>query len=447
MASRRRISSLGPLIWVILIVLVALIPESYTQSPDEWIYRQFYRAQHLDTDGSVQLRRSPDEPVETRPTVTERRYITCPTVGAVSLDEASVNACFAATPLGPQDFAVIISKLANAGAGALAFSSPLVWEENAGPMAQDMLCQVMKRFQAACFGLRGRMAAQADFTPVVLRNYSIPQANITGDPAGLPAANRPLPNGLSETPDAIGADWAPDWLEDEPLTQVPSAVKDISFPLLMRWNGETMPTLPLRVALRWKGIDPKDVMVHIGKEIRIGDRVLPLDAHGRIRVEHASIAPLPLEDVVGEGAVLKSLGEGVAVVMEQPAPDQPVHRLEQLARTLSELLGETRVEQIHGTEQVHAGILDYVCVLPATWGEWALTVIVLYLGIIVMRHAPVWLVNVIMLGMLVVLGFQAWQYVEEGKWFPVASLCVGWLLLWIAATRKPKKKRDLIFTS
>lgn len=446
MASRRRLRSLGPFIWVILIVLTAFIPESYTQSLDEWIYRQFYRAQHLDTDGSVQLRRSPDEPIETRPTVTERRYITCPTVGAVSLDEASVNACFAATPLGPQDFAVIINKLAGAGAGALAFSSPLVWEENAGPMAQDMLCSVMKRFQAACFGLRGRMAAQADFTPVVLRDYSIPQANITGDPTGLPAANRPLPNSLSETPDAISADWAPDWLEDEPLTQVPSVVKDISFPLLMRWNGETMPTLPLRVALRRKGIDPKDVTVHIGKEIRIGDRVLPLDAHGRIRIEHAAVSPLPLEDVVGEGAALKALGAGVAVVMEQPAANQPTYRLEQLALTLSELLGEIRVEQIHGTEPVHAGVLDYTPVLPSTWGEWALTAIALYLGIIVMRHAPVWLVNVILLGLLVVLGFQAWQYVEEGKWFPLASLCVGWLLIWIAATRKPRKKRDLIFS-
>lgn len=446
MASRRRLSSLGPFIWVALIALTALIPDSYTQPLDEWIYRQFYRSQHLDTDGSVQLRQSPDEPVETRPTITEHRYITCPTVGAVSLDEASVNACFAAPPLRPQDFAVIINKLADAGAGALAFSSPLVWEENAGPMAQDMLCRVMKRFRAACFGLRGRMAAQADFTPVVLRDYSIPSANITGDPSGLPAANRALPNGLSETPDAIGADWAPDWLEDEPLTQVPSSVKGISFPLLMRWNGETMPTLPLRVALRRKGIEPKDVIVHIGKEIRIGDRILPLDAHGRTRIEHAAISPLPLEDVVGEGAAVKALGAGVAVVMEQPAPEQPAHRLEQLALTLSELLGEVKVEQIHGTEQVHTGILDYTRVLPSTWGEWALTVVALYLGIIVMRYAPAWLVNVILLGLLVVLGFQVWQYVEVGKWFPVASLCAGWLLLWIAATRKRKKKRDLIFT-
>lgn len=446
MASRRRLSSLGPLIWAALIALIALIPDSYTQSLDEWIYCQFYRAQHFDKHGSVQLRQSPDEPIETRPTVTERRYVTCPTVGALSLDEASVNACFAATPLGPQDFAVIINKLADAGAGALAFSSPLVWEENAGPMAQDMLCSVMKRFRASCFGLRGRMAAQADFTPVVLRDYSIPSANITGDPSGLPAANRALPNGLSETPDAISADWAPDWLEGEPLTQVPSAVKDISFPLLMRWNGETMPTLPLRVALRHKGIAPKDVIVHIGKEIRIGDRVLPLDAHGRTRIEHAAISPLPLDDIVGEGEALKALGAGAAVVMEQPAADQPAHRLEQLALTLSELLGDIQVEQLHGTEQVHAGILDYCPVLPTSWGEWGLAIVALYLGIIVMRYAPVWLVNVIMLGLLVVLGFQVWQYVELARWFPVASLCAGWLLLWIAATRKRRKKRDLLFT-
>lgn len=442
MASRNRLSSLAPLIWVTLIALVALLPETSLQQVDAWIYRQFFRAQHWDTDGSVQLRRSIDEPVEMRPTLTERHYVTCPTVGTVRLDQESVSSCFAATPLGPQDFAVIINKLANAGVSALAFSSPLVWEDQAGPMAQEMLCAVMGRFPAASFGLRGRMAAQADFTPVVLRDYAIPQSNISGDPSGLPAANRPLPNSLSESPDAIRVDWAPDWLEDEPLTQVPSPVKDISFPLLMRWNGETMPTLPLRLALRLKGIDPKTVTVQIGKEIRLGDRVLPLDAHGRTRLEHAAISPLPLADVVGEAESIRALGQGLAVVMEQPAGSDPAYRLDQLALTVSELLGENRVEQIHGTEPAHAGVLDLTPVLPNSIWEWALALLTLYLGIVVMRHAPVWFVNIILLGLLVVMGFQVWHFVEEGHWFPVASLCGSWFLLWLAATRRPKRPKE-----
>ena len=94
----------------------------------------------------------------------------------------------------------------------MGLSSPLIWPGEQGDMVREMLCRVLAGFPHSAVGLRGRTAAQPDFTPAMLRNASIPQENIEGDPSGLPIANRALPNVLTETPDALAFVWAPDWL-------------------------------------------------------------------------------------------------------------------------------------------------------------------------------------------------------------------------------------------
>lgn len=500
MSSRRNHRWPG-LLLLILLLLIGFAPARCTRDADTGLYEQLGRLCGLGSEPTLQLRLDPSEPVETRTEQRAHHYIVSPAVGTLLLDDDTVFDTFAAIPLGPRDLAVIADNLADRGVKALAISSPLVWPEETADITRDILSNVLQRFPAATLGLRGRTAAQADFTPIVLRDYAIPTENISGDPTGLPAANRPLPNGLAETPDGISVDWAPDWLEDEPLTQHPSAVDDLSFPLVMRWNGETMPTLPLRVALRRLGLKPADIRLELGKSIRIGEREIPIDANGRIRLRHASVTPIRLTDVIGSGSsnidgnggsvsgvssedneesdsreVGASGSEGsegsegsgadaadsasagdsagapasdfpTAVIIERPTDgDKRSSRVDRMGLTLSELLGEIHTE----TEQVqvpaHTAVLDYRAFLLGR-PLWLIPELVL-LGLVValLRRLPRVIRLLVMLALLGGLLAKACGALLSGQWFSLTALLLVWLLV-LPVVMHRRKRRNGSFRS
>lgn len=495
MSSRRNHRWPG-LLLLILLLLIGFAPARCTRDADTGLYEQLGRLCGLGSEPTLQLRLDPSEPVEMRAEQRARHYIVSPAVGTLLLDDDTVFDTFAAIPLGPRDLAVIADNLADRGVKALAISSPLVWPKETADITRDILSNVLQRFPAATLGLRGRTAAQADFTPIVLRDYAIPTENISGDPTGLPAANRPLPNGLAETPDGISVDWAPDWLEDEPLTQHPSAVDDLSFPLVMRWNGETMPTLPLRVALRRLGLKPADIRLELGKSIRIGEREIPIDANGRIRLRHASVTPIRLTDVIGSGSDgntgdSNTGGSGVssegneesdsreagasgsegsegsegsgadaadsaaapgadfptAVIIERPMDgDKRSSRVDRMGLTLSELLGEIHTE----TEQVqvpaHTAVLDYRAFLLGR-PLWLIPELVL-LGLLValLRRLPRVIRLLVMLALLGGLLAKACGALLSGQWFSLTALLLMWLLV-LPVVMHRRKRRNGSFRS
>lgn len=487
MSSRRNHRWPG-LLLLILLLLIGFAPARCTRDADTGLYEQLGRLCGLGSEPTLQLRLDPSEPVEMRAEQRARHYIVSPAVGTLLLDDDTVFDTFAAIPLGPRDLAVIADNLADRGVKALAISSPLVWPKETADITRDILSNVLQRFPAATLGLRGRTAAQADFTPIVLRDYAIPTENISGDPTGLPAANRPLPNGLAETPDGISVDWAPDWLEDEPLTQHPSAVDDLSFPLVMRWNGETMPTLPLRVALRRLGLKPADIRLELGKSIRIGEREIPIDANGRIRLRHASVTPIRLTDVIGSGSDGNTGGSGVssegneesdsreagasgsegsegsgadaadsaaapgadfptAVIIERPMDgDKRSSRVDRMGLTLSELLGEIHTE----TEQVqvpaHTAVLDYRAFLLGR-PLWLIPELVL-LGLLValLRRLPRVIRLLVMLALLGGLLAKACGALLSGQWFSLTALLLMWLLV-LPVVMHRRKRRNGSFRS
>lgn len=489
MSSRRNHRWPG-LLLLILLLLIGFAPARCTRDADTGLYEQLGRLCGLGSEPTLQLRLDPSEPVEMRAEQRARHYIVSPAVGTLLLDDDTVFDTFAAIPLGPRDLAVIADNLADRGVKALAISSPLVWPEETADITRDILSNVLQRFPAATLGLRGRTAAQADFTPIVLRDYAIPTENISGDPTGLPAANRPLPNGLAETPDGISVDWAPDWLEDEPLTQHPSAVDDLSFPLVMRWNGETMPTLPLRVALRRLGLKPADIRLELGKSIRIGEREIPIDANGRIRLRHASVTPIRLTDVIGSGSDgntgdSNTGGSGVSsegneesdsreagasgsegsgadaadsaaapgadfptvVIIERPMDgDKRSSRVDRMGLTLSELLGEIHTE----TEQVqvpaHTAVLDYRAFLLGR-PLWLIPELVL-LGLLValLRRLPRVIRLLVMLALLGGLLAKACGALLSGQWFSLTALLLMWLLV-LPVVMHRRKRRNGSFRS
>ena len=425
----KHVSFLAVIFWLAVLTGVWFALDGRLRQYDQWLFNRLGHALCPWAGEDFPQLLAPEEAVKMEPVVSETRLRECPVVGMVELNEQACAAAFAALPLGAQDFAVLLNKLQQGGATTVGLSAPLVWQGEQGDMVREMLCRVLGGFPHSAVGLRGRTAAQPDFTPAMLRNSSIPPENITGDPSGLPAANRPQPNGLTETPDALAVVWAPDWLEGEPHTQNPSAIDSISFPLLMRWNGETIPTLPFRLALARLGLDGKDVKVKLGQEISYGGFTLPIDANSRTRLTDAKVLSLPLADVVSGADLTTRLGKRPCIMLEQPAAGQHTPlRLERLARTLSQLAGTEKVITHTSERPVGGRVLRQQPVLPG-WQSRSLACVCLLIFLWVMPFVPGFLRWLILLGLPCAVVWAAAGQVQHGYWFAAAPLLAWWLVL------------------
>lgn len=425
----RHVSFLAVLFWLLVLSGAWYGLQNNLYRADQWLFKRLGHALcHWAPEDVPQLL-YPHQPVEMEPVVTQTRLRECPTVGMVELNEESCAQAFAALPLGPQDTAVLLNKLKLAGATTVGLSSPLIWPGEQGEMVREMLCRVLAGFPQSAVGLRGRTAAQPDFTPAMLRDASIPLENIEGNPNGLPIANRPLPNGLTETPDALAVVWAPDWLEGEPHTQNPSAVDSISFPLLMRWNGETIPTLPFRLALARLGLDGKDVKVRLGKDITYGGFTLPIDDNARTRLSEAKVINIPLADVVGRVNLTEQLGPNPCVMLEQPAEKQNTPlRLERLARTLSQLAGVEKILTHTGERPCGGQVLQQMPML-CTWKPCTTACVCLLFFLWIMPFVPGILRWGILLALPAAILWFASESVQHGYWFTASAMLVWWCLL------------------
>ncbi len=433
MSARRHVRFRERVFWFLLILAAWFITRhAFVEQDTEFFDKLGHRFAGWSEQEHAQLV-LPGAKVKTEPVTIEHRTLHCPPVGTLELDDATCREYFAALPLGPQDLAVLLNRMQQDGIVTVGISSPLIWPDEAGDMTRQLLCKVLTSFRNPVLGLRGRMAAQADFTPVILRDYAIPDSQISGDPTGLPSANRPLPNGLTDTPDSLGVPWAPDWLQDEPLTQHVSELKTLSFPLLVRWNGQTIPTLPLRLALAHAGLSARDIHVRLGQDIRFGDRTLPLDEHGRTRLTEGLAIPLNLAELGSEGGGLrKQFGERGCVIIEQPAGTRgDTRRLNLLARTLSQLVGIEKIH--HSTEQRPVGgKVLHANEQQESWGFHIWAVAALALALLIFPHLP-WLLRFLgSLGLLVLIIWWTHGALMAGTWVSLTAALTCWALFFLS---------------
>lgn len=423
-------SSLSPwFLWFLVVIVIWAVAFSAGDAANAYLYTKAGRLFQNWPAGTTPALLHEGDTVEREIQRTEKRTLIFPTVGVVEVSKEAVEECFAIHPLAPQDLGTLLSYLQRAGISTVGVSSPLLWDEEPSDMAIRMLGTALHKFKAAALGLHGRTAAQADFTPLALREYAIPSENMEGDSRGLPSANRPQPNGLTDQPDTVNLPWSPDWLEDEPLTQAPSGVATKSYPLLVRWNGEIIPTLPLRLALQQSGLSAKDVHVHFGKEISFGGRSFPIDQHGRIKLTTPKVVALPLSDVVGgQGEALTALGkeEGGAVILVEPIGGKPAApRADLMARTLSELTAREHVEYFETEVPVGGPALMEDCLMLDWWHWlWMLPLTAFVLGVI--PHTPTLLRRLVMAGGVCVLLYMAYTGLQEGRWMHLTADLAAW---------------------
>lgn len=325
-----------------------------------------------------------------------------------------------------QELATIIHCLTTkAGVSCLGISSPLMWEDSRDDMSRQMLMRALQGCRLTCLGLPARNAAQAEVTPDQLQAAAIPHYLVEGDPAELPYANAPLPY-VSPLPDRHALLWAPDYIEDAPAGK--DAAQGLSCPLLLRWKGDILPTLPLRLALAQQGLTPADVQVRLGKSIRIGKRLLPLDTRGRTPLGSARVVPLPLADILSAPPADPD-GQPSAAILSRPfTPDQNGQHAVRLAATLSLLLS-SESEIYIPTERPVGGMQLELNPLQGT-----LTGRIVMAAFVIC--ALIWLPllprkgQLIALAALALVGLAAaiiWFC--QGVWMSLCAGALGWLLL------------------
>ena len=445
MAAKSRIKWVRILVWYVVLSTLLLTAGSLLQRVDDAVYHAAYKELNA---ASVTLLQAGEKQPISPPVPVEHVRLECPTIGMIDLRPEQVKGSFASVEWGAQDFAALLKKISETGVRHLAVSAPFIWEGGTQSAGQLLLCAALqnnKLYERVVLGMRGRTTAQADLTPIQFRSYVIPTSQVQGDTSQLPVANRQVENDLDTADGTTALTWAPDWIEDEELTQNPAALAERSFPLLVRWNGEILPTLPLRLALEARQCPADKVHVVLGKEIRIGSLVLPIDTHGRVTLSSVRVKSMDLNDVIdGKEKVGKDTAPYAAAVLMQPlTTKEPAARLNLVASTLSQLCAQ----------EVRETIIKPGSPLPSLWyspliGSFTWRIIAVLVGLfLAVRFIPSlpWVFKMlVMLAWLGVLLWQAWVRMAQAQWFHIGIMLLVWLLLLVALPiLKPEKKRSI----
>ncbi len=363
-----------------------------------------------------------------------------PAVAYLSLDAATCFQNFSSMTPGPQELSVLLDKLRRGGYTALALSAPLAWDEESGAMARELLCHIVAQFPHHAVGLRGRTAALADATPRALSQCTIPAQNIQGATTGLPSANKPFPNALADTPDQLPFLWAADWLEDEPTTHASTAR---NLPLLARWNGAVVPTLPLRLAMEQRGVSCDDIQVEMGRQIRIGDAALPLDMQGCTELHGDCAQKVSLPDLLQDNI---PLAESKCVVVCQSAPATTEEQMQALsgadenrARALACVLAELLVPPAPAAADAHALTLRaYPYPRDLNTAVWSVFLLLACMaGLAFMRRR--WRCIAVAFLLLPLL-YAAYRLACGGLYLELSRFLVAWAaMLIVAALPMPKR--------
>ncbi len=432
--------SLGKLILFILLLFLAALWSKKNLMPfNEQIYERVYQQR----PSEQALRLGDDEAAPQMVKVQREVYHeTYPEVLSMRLDsDALSRTVMSGGDYTPQDIAVYLMRLQQCKLQALALSSPLQWELPADDMGLQALAMSLNKQQHYALGLRAQTAAMADFTPDVLSDSVIPLERVKGDISALPSANKLMPNALQ---DASHMSWAVDSIVGERQMENPSLGSKKSYPLLVRWNGEIYPTLPLVLAMNVLNLTSKDIYVTLGEELQLGTRTLALDDAGRCPLPEVAHREIRLEDFV-DGAEDEQLEGKVMVLEHQPAGSRSnAGRLGNLADTLSLLLATRETEIVEEQVQEQSLVLRAM-----SWRKhqqiYLMLLSLLALWILIMplfSRSMLYLLYVICIPCASVLLFY-WSYSNSLwlNWACVGSISLALLLFSPLRWKKAKKRR------
>ena len=238
-------------------------------------------------------------PGSTEPHIERRRtpaWVEPPRV--LHLDE-NAEGYFEDNPPPPADWAVLLARLHDRGLRHFAVAMPLEWE-NPDVLAIAALRQVMDRFSGAVLGLPVKDSSAGDALPLPFQRASVAVDAVLGDATELPVVNslRGAGSELGGAKTLAG------------FTRIETENEDAGRAhLLARWNDRVIFALPLALEISRRGLDPREIRIRLGDEIRLGELGprLPIDSRGRL--ELATDAPPP-ESAPASAVISETLPRG-----------------------------------------------------------------------------------------------------------------------------------------
>lgn len=202
---------------------------------------------------------------------------------------------FSTSPLAPIDHSVILAGLSEAGHKVLGVGHLMAWDDPE-PLAMEALRKQLDRFDAAVLALPLARGAQPDPVAAPFLRWSVLESDALGKVSALPQVNRiAVPNAEQGGTKTLAGFSL---LENE---SDPGADKQ---PLLARWGDRIVFAFPLAVEIAAEGLAPSDVIIHVGKEIRLGPGgpVIGIDEFGRGNVVPGVEAiETPAKRMISEG--------------------------------------------------------------------------------------------------------------------------------------------------
>lgn len=336
-----------------------------------------------------------------------------------------------------QELATILHCLASYHAvSQVVLSSPLSWSDAQNNTVRLMLDNSVSSLNHLFVGVHGNNSAQAEPIPPFLRTCAIPQNCLSGDPSALPMTNASYPFQLPPSDISIPC---PDFTEDELLSADDASSRALSLPLLMRRNGEVFPTLPLCVAMHQLGLRPGNIRVQFGKSLRLGNRVLPLDSHGRTPLGNAQVQYVPLRTVLRSplADAPPAVRNSVAVVYRPMHPMVGESRGSRLAATISCLMAKNYTVYVPGTRREQAVFLTLSPIQHSPYYlaiVWSLTLTALLLLKSISLRSRLLLAP---FGIAAVFFLAYFSYLS-GHWISIST----WLLCWLLLISFPKIRRN-----
>lgn len=181
---------------------------------------------------------------------------------------------FSTSPPSPVDLAVLFARLKDAGHSRIGSGYLMAWDEP-DPLALVALRKQLDRFDSAVLGLPLARGAAAEPVPAPFLRLSMDLSDAEGDVSGLPQVNRVA------VPDAeLGGEHSQAGFT---LLENEADAGDGRQHLVARWGDRLIFALPLATEIVSLGIDPEEIRVICGAEIRlgIGGPVIPIDEFGR----------------------------------------------------------------------------------------------------------------------------------------------------------------------
>jgi hypothetical protein len=181
---------------------------------------------------------------------------------------------FSASPLAPVDHALIFARLADVGHKTLGVGHLMAWDEPV-PLAMQALRKQLDRYDAAVLALPLARGAAPEPVAAPFLRWSIEAKDAKGKVSALPQVNRvSIPNAELGGEKTLGGFSL---LENE------KDPGDGTQPLLAQWGDRVIFAFPLAVEIAAQGLTPADVLVHVGREVRLGmdGPVIPIDGFGR----------------------------------------------------------------------------------------------------------------------------------------------------------------------